>query len=66
MNVKYGPDIAHVSDEAIQRIILKAKPTKAPPEYFAEQVERYARKDSGQFTAVISITVWMETNGFDS
>ena len=33
---------------------------------FAKQVERYAMKDSSQFTAIVSISVWMETNGLDS
>jgi len=37
-----------------------------PHDLFAQQVERYARKDSGQFDVVISISIWMETNGFDS
>ncbi len=37
-----------------------------PHDLFAEQVERYAKKDSSQFDAIISITIWMETNGFDS
>jgi hypothetical protein len=35
-------------------------------EAFAEQVERYATKDSKQFKAVVSISVWSYTNGFDS
>lgn len=37
-----------------------------PHDAFAEQVERYARKDSKQFFAVVSISVWSHTNGFDS
>ena len=37
-----------------------------PHEIFAEQVERYARKDSKQLYAVVSISVWTHTNGFDS
>lgn len=37
-----------------------------PHEAFAEQVERYAAKDSKQFEAVISISAWTYTNGFDS
>ena len=37
-----------------------------PHDAFAEQVERYARKDSKQFFAVISISVWSDTNGFDT
>lgn len=35
-------------------------------ELFAEQVRRFATKDSRQFDDVISICVWVETNGFDS
>ena len=37
-----------------------------PHDAFANQVERYARKDSKQFFAIISISVWSHTNGFDS
>jgi hypothetical protein len=37
-----------------------------PHKVFAEQVERYATKDSRQFVAVISASVWACTNGFDS
>lgn len=37
-----------------------------PHELFGEQVERYARKDSKQLDAVIAVTTWVETNGFDS
>lgn len=37
-----------------------------PHDAFAEQVERYARKDSKQFFAIVSISVWSVTNGFDS
>jgi hypothetical protein len=37
-----------------------------PHDEFARQVERYARKDSKQFFAVVSISVWSHTNGFDS
>lgn len=37
-----------------------------PDTVFAEQVERYANKDSKQFSAVISICAWTNTNGFDS
>ena len=37
-----------------------------PHDAFAGQVERYARKDSKQFYAVVSISVWSHTNGFDS
>lgn len=37
-----------------------------PHEAFAEQVERYATKDSSQFTAVVSVSVWLHTNGFDT
>lgn len=33
---------------------------------FFEQVARYAAKDTDQFDDVISIAVWVETNGFDS
>jgi len=37
-----------------------------PHETFASQVERYATKDSSQFSAIVSISVWAHTNGFDS
>ena len=37
-----------------------------PNDAFAEQVERYARKASEEFLAVVSINVWSHTNGFDS
>ena len=37
-----------------------------PHELFGEQVERYARKDSKQLAAVIAVTTWVVTNGFDS
>ncbi|MBU4259761.1 MAG: hypothetical protein KKI12_02340 [Proteobacteria bacterium] len=37
-----------------------------PHEEFAIQVERFARKDSKQFEAIISISTWFYTNGFDS
>ncbi len=37
-----------------------------PHEAFSEQVERYASKDSRQFYAVVSISVWSYTNGFDT
>lgn len=47
-------------------ILLNTGFASYPHELFAEQVERYAMKDSGQFEAVISITIWMETNGFES
>lgn len=35
-------------------------------ELFADQVRRFAAKDSSQFDDVISICVWVETNGFDT
>jgi hypothetical protein len=47
-------------------ILLNTGFSSYPHDLFAEQVERYAKKDSSQFEAVISITIWMETNGFDS
>src|SRR5690606_32778835 len=47
-------------------ILLNTGFSSYPHDLFASQVERYARKDSSQFDVVISITVWMETNGFDS
>jgi len=37
-----------------------------PHEAFARQVERYATKDSSQFSAIVSINVWAHTNGFDT
>jgi hypothetical protein len=37
-----------------------------PHEYFADQVERFAHKDSTVFVAVVSISVWSITNGFDT
>lgn len=33
---------------------------------FAAQVERLARKDSRQFDAVVSVSAWCNTNGFDT
>ncbi len=37
-----------------------------PHERFAEQVERYAKKDTSEFSAVVSISAWSATNGFDT
>ncbi len=37
-----------------------------PHEAFAAQVDRYAAKDSSQFSAIVSISVWSYTNGFDT
>jgi len=37
-----------------------------PHDAFAAQVERYAKKDSSQFKAIVSISVWAHTNGFDT
>ena len=37
-----------------------------PHEVFGEQVERYAKKDSRQLNVVIAVSVWTESNGFDS
>lgn len=37
-----------------------------PHDEFAKQVERFAQKDSKQFDAVVSISTWFYTNGFDS
>ena len=37
-----------------------------PHEEFANQVERFAKKDSKQFQAIISISTWFYTNGVDS
>jgi hypothetical protein len=37
-----------------------------PHEVFAAQVARYANKDSGEFDAVVSISIWNATNGFDT
>lgn len=37
-----------------------------PDEIFAEQVERYAKKDSRQFAAIVSISIETHTNGFNS
>lgn len=47
-------------------ILLNTGFSSYPHELFAEQVKRYASKDSSQFDAVISISIWMETNSFDS
>ncbi|MEJ2184023.1 MAG: hypothetical protein P8Y66_10965, partial [Nitrospirota bacterium] len=47
-------------------IILNTGYSSFPHNEFAKQVELYARKNSSQFSAVVSISVWMETNGFDS
>lgn len=35
-------------------------------EAFAAQVERYAKKASAQFKAIVSISVWAHSNGFDT
>lgn len=37
-----------------------------PHDEFSAQVERYARKDTSQFSAVMSVSVWSQTNGFDT
>jgi len=37
-----------------------------PHDEFSTQVERYARKDSGEFSAVMSVSAWSQTNGFDT
>jgi hypothetical protein len=37
-----------------------------PHDEFAKQVERFASKDSSQFDAVITVSTWFYTNGFDS
>lgn len=37
-----------------------------PHDQFAAQVERFARKDSSEFSDVISIIIWNHTNGFDT
>ena len=37
-----------------------------PHDQFAAQVERFARKDSSEFSDVISISIWNNTNGFDT
>ncbi len=37
-----------------------------PHDQFATQVERFARKDSREFSDVISISAWNNTNGFDT
>lgn len=37
-----------------------------PHQAFASQVQRYATKDSSQFGAIVSISVWAHTNGFDT
>lgn len=36
------------------------------PDEFANQVERHAKKDSTQFQAIVSISIWSYTNGFDT
>ncbi len=37
-----------------------------PPDVFEKAVERYANKDSKQFEAVMCISTWSYTNGFES
>jgi len=37
-----------------------------PHDELANQAERFARKDSRQFTAIVSISIWSYTNGFDT
>lgn len=37
-----------------------------PHNEFSAQVERYTRKDTREFSAVISISAWSQTNGFDT
>ncbi len=37
-----------------------------PHNDFANQVERYAKKDSSQFQAIITISIFSYTNGFDT
>jgi hypothetical protein len=37
-----------------------------PHDEFSAQVERYARKDTSEFSAVISVSAWSQTNGFDT
>lgn len=37
-----------------------------PPDQFGSLVERYVRKDTSQIKAVLAITTWNVTNGFDS
>lgn len=47
-------------------IVLNTGFGSFPHEAFAEQVERYAVKDSSQITVAVSIDTWSYTNGFDS
>jgi len=47
-------------------IVLNTGFSSYPHDLFGEQVDRYARKDSKQLEAVIAITMWVESNGFDS
>jgi hypothetical protein len=37
-----------------------------PHDEFANQVERYAQKDSNQFQTIVSISIWSYTNGLDT
>lgn len=37
-----------------------------PHEMFAEQVERYAKKDTKEFSSVVTVSIWSQTNGFDT
>ena len=37
-----------------------------PHQAFAAQVKRYVTKDSRDFSVIISISVWSQTNGFDT
>ncbi|MTV39334.1 hypothetical protein [Duganella radicis] len=37
-----------------------------PHEMFAEQVERYAKKDTKEFSSVVTVSMWSQTNGFDT
>jgi hypothetical protein len=47
-------------------IILNTGFGSCPHDEFANQVERYALKDSRQFEAIVTISTWFYTNGFDS
>ncbi|KQB57127.1 hypothetical protein AE621_22460 [Acidovorax sp. SD340] len=37
-----------------------------PHDEFSAQVERYARKDTSEFNAVMTVSAWSQTNGFDT
>ena len=47
-------------------ILLNTGYGSLPPKLFERLVERYAKKDSRQIGAIVCISVWLITNGFDT